>query len=464
MSKASFKHTPLHEGQIRLLTLSRTNGQISCSLTAHSFQKCPAYFALSYVWGPPPPEHEILVNGCTFMIRENLHACLSSLLRRPHELSKEPKIERPPWRPGQARNKAEAKPTKTEISHFWIDQLCIDQTSIAERNAQVTLMDQIYARTTETVVWVGAPTIELKELIVPLRVLGCGDPDLDDICRILTKPYWTRLWIVQEFLLSPLLTIRYGDESYDWDMFESLARDVARVLGGSEYEQKLGRHQDKITFQRAGLFMGLPDAPACLLNDRRSEYPLLKVQGGRGMSMLLNRFAQQECEMLVDKVYALQSLMYPRARIEIDYSLKPEELLYEVVDKLASSEGDDVFEEEQMDVCLAVRRALKVPATKQSSERMARTILQYVVKRLESVGECLSAKEQEIGLSWYLRYLEDPGSIRIPFKYRLNSMERGTYKEFMMEKIVSDMMDRASLAKALKNPAPTVPSRIRNGP
>ena len=39
--------------------------------------------------------------------------------------------------------------------HIWIDALCIDQENISERNAQVSIMDQIYQRAGYVLVWLG---------------------------------------------------------------------------------------------------------------------------------------------------------------------------------------------------------------------------------------------------------------------------------------------------------------------
>jgi hypothetical protein len=38
----------------------------------------------------------------------------------------------------------------------WIDQICIDQKSLAERSAQVKLMGEIYTRAANVLVWLGA--------------------------------------------------------------------------------------------------------------------------------------------------------------------------------------------------------------------------------------------------------------------------------------------------------------------
>ena len=81
--------------------------------------------ALSYTWGPPTPVKKILINGEVFFVRQNLH----------HLLAK-------------ARGAAE-RPL------IWIDQLCIDQDNIKERNEQVSRMRQIYRNADTVFAWLG---------------------------------------------------------------------------------------------------------------------------------------------------------------------------------------------------------------------------------------------------------------------------------------------------------------------
>ncbi|KAN0121834.1 Heterokaryon incompatibility protein (HET) domain containing protein [Hyaloscypha variabilis] len=321
MAASDFKHVLLENKQIRLLTLNKTPGQISCTLTIHDFDECPDYFALSYAWGPPPAEREISLNGHKFMIRENLFNCLLSLLRKPH----------PPPQEVLGSQGNTAATSETENARFWIDQICIDQTNIPERNQQVSMMDQIYICSKETVVWVG--TEEIDEIDFPY------DPILSEIHTLFMQPYWTRLWIVQEILLSKMITVRHGDESYDWDLLESYGKEVARALA---YENP-DRHQDTLAWRRQGLFNGLPTATGCLFNEKSN---VLAEIDGRKLSDLLERFGNSECENPLDKVYALQGLLKLQPRIKIDYSISPETLFYEVVDKIAKEEGDALMEEE----------------------------------------------------------------------------------------------------------------------
>ncbi len=109
--------------------------------------------------------------------------------------------------------------------NFWIDAVCINQKDVAERNSQVPLMAQLYTQAARVLAWFGP--VEEKT-VVGINTLGRihlaveAFPNGDDwlaavpeLCRIdeeselgngawsalyhvLTHPYWSRLWILQE--------------------------------------------------------------------------------------------------------------------------------------------------------------------------------------------------------------------------------------------------------------------------
>jgi hypothetical protein len=84
-----------------------------------------AYEALSYASGDPKDTEEILLNGWSFKVFANLFLALSQL----------------------------RFPEKERL--LWVDQLCINQTDIPERNSSVLLRCDIYRQATSTMVWLG---------------------------------------------------------------------------------------------------------------------------------------------------------------------------------------------------------------------------------------------------------------------------------------------------------------------
>jgi hypothetical protein len=59
---------------------------------------------------------------------------------------------------------------------LWVDAICIDQeqceASTKERNLQVALMGEVYAKASNTIVWLGQGNIFTDELMLHLRLIG----------------------------------------------------------------------------------------------------------------------------------------------------------------------------------------------------------------------------------------------------------------------------------------------------
>lgn len=129
---------------IRLLDIhpGKLGTRIECTLRCVSLDDKPAYDALSYTWGPPSKEIEIIVNGThAVAVRENLFLALQALRKR-----------RARWSQTTA----------------WIDAICINQKDVVEKGEQIPLMGKIYARAACVNVWLGeagdVPSFDLREL------------------------------------------------------------------------------------------------------------------------------------------------------------------------------------------------------------------------------------------------------------------------------------------------------------
>ncbi|KAF2094594.1 HET-domain-containing protein, partial [Rhizodiscina lignyota] len=192
-----FVYQPLSisKKQIRLIRISGSgDGPIEC-LIRHvdldaTTQKWPTYRALSYTWGPATPSFEILINGKTKQVRQNLYNFLRILQR------------------SQACH-----------DELWIDQLCIDQETVTEKNQQVMMLSGIYSSASEVIVWLGLLDSEndttMRYLVKhsrgtynPSGMYGSLESPSDwsniqpAVQRFFAIDYWERLWIVQELLLA----------------------------------------------------------------------------------------------------------------------------------------------------------------------------------------------------------------------------------------------------------------------
>ncbi|KEY73413.1 hypothetical protein S7711_06833 [Stachybotrys chartarum IBT 7711] len=222
-----FVYQPLEARQIRLLELlPGSRGAINCQLRHVSLEDEPHYEALSYYWGTTTQQVKIFVDGLSFFVTQNLHAAL--------------------WR---LRN---ANHPKT----LWVDAICINQSDILEKNIQVALMRIIYRSCHCALVWLGehdsytkvafqaiefmASTyggenynyydwrqIERSErpsFRFPLwsRLLSRPERLLSALAfnSLFTRPWFTRVWVIQEIALSPKAIVLCGAYQILWDLVE----------------------------------------------------------------------------------------------------------------------------------------------------------------------------------------------------------------------------------------------------
>jgi hypothetical protein len=171
-------YSPLHGREIRRLTLqpaSEPQAPLVCSLSTTSLEDSPHYEALSYVWGLETASEHLSLDRSTMSVTANLDVALRHL-RRPTE----PRI-------------------------LWVDALCINQKDLDERAAQVRLMQDIYRKATSVLVWLGAAADSSDTAMASIDRFDRGYWQTYDFqvqfMRILYRPWFTRIWTVQEFVL-----------------------------------------------------------------------------------------------------------------------------------------------------------------------------------------------------------------------------------------------------------------------
>jgi hypothetical protein len=134
--------------------------------------------------------------------------------------------------------------------YYWIDQICIDQNNIAERNSQIRLMTNIYGRATQVSAWLGETILQDAELaatnhltqpdmfVTKKYAISSALRDLearvDGLHYICSRPYWTRMWIVQELMLGRDVEVRCGHVTFKLEdlqgVFEHLRQMAQRNL------------------------------------------------------------------------------------------------------------------------------------------------------------------------------------------------------------------------------------------
>jgi hypothetical protein len=222
MDTHEYQPLPLKGGEkwirlVRLLPGEPIEG-IQCRLLNFSLAETPLFIALSYCWGELKFKRPLLCNGAILHVLSNLYSALQHLRRR----------DRPEW--------------------LWADAICINQRDVQERNSQVLLMRDIYSHARQTTVWLGDSSVnsysamaliprlalvrkqieeagpeEHHRLIakaangyIPNNLPPISDPGYRGIALLLHRPWFSRVWIIQELAVSKLPIVQCGVSSVLW--------------------------------------------------------------------------------------------------------------------------------------------------------------------------------------------------------------------------------------------------------
>jgi hypothetical protein len=179
----------------RLLTFSRTSaGEIICFLEHVQLANLPENTALSYCWGSCDDTRSVFVHGIERQVTRNLYDALERL----HWMQMSQKL--------------------------WIDALCINQEDNQERGHQVQLMKIIYSRAQSVVAWISRSSEDSSQAMAALRRMPvkssrARDTIWEKLEKLFARPYWKRIWIIQELAVATKVKVVCGR---DWVMWEEL--------------------------------------------------------------------------------------------------------------------------------------------------------------------------------------------------------------------------------------------------
>ena len=223
-----------------------------------------SYVALSYTWGSPfppgllprpcasnSPRQMIKCDGKQLPVEDNLHDALLVL--------------------------RDLKPSFP----IWIDALCINQQSDNERNAQVSMMGDIYSRAAAVYVWLGPHDSSSRIAVgvmerlrrafssippeeIPRGSFKFNDPVLyksigidqitivewQAVVNLFSRTWFHRAWIAQEVALSADLLFLCGDSKISKDTLTGFAKWICE-LGWDRHLDQL--RKDKKTQPIGGI-------------------------------------------------------------------------------------------------------------------------------------------------------------------------------------------------------------------
>ena len=220
MGSERHHYLPLGRRHIRLLKASRDDNslpaELRCEYLLAPLDKLPVtYTAISYVWGDPTAVSQIICDDGGYL---SLTTSATDILN--------------------------AIVDARAPGYFWIDQLCINQEDKREKADQVRMMGEIFASANNVIAWLGQPTADsnmaidfavtlfntMKKLasrgivITALSLCqntGCEHPSSKWLAlrKFLKRPWFERLWIVQEIIMaSGEMILLCGNSSIAWDI------------------------------------------------------------------------------------------------------------------------------------------------------------------------------------------------------------------------------------------------------
>lgn len=266
-------YSPLASSQsIRLVALLPNcdyNAPIECTMYEADFASGPKYEALSYVWGAPDSMRKIRLNGEMVSIRENLEAALRQLRPRGTE-------PRTMWVDSICINQSNVEERTEQVKHM--DTIYRNATGVVvwigrESNTSARVFEVFNE-------WRRVRRKGLEELLgsqhflkfpfqpepycpecdgvphaVPAPLVGTyvderhadsisraarspditrqqwkdhHTEDIEALVTLLERPWWRRVWVLQEAILAKKLTLHCGSGYVDWPTFQGVLYTILR--------------------------------------------------------------------------------------------------------------------------------------------------------------------------------------------------------------------------------------------
>ncbi|KAF5658715.1 Heterokaryon incompatibility protein [Fusarium heterosporum] len=236
-----YTYKPVAKSEIRLVTVSSSgeDEKLEASLknVELNHDDPVKYTALSYCWGSSTDQVQIPCDGQFLSVTTALHEALVEIIKfSPHEA-------------------------------LWIDQICINQDDVIEKSEQVSKMNTIYDKAETVLAWLGPASDSTQIAIDFVRKVGdVALPTATDMFRwdsyderheetkleiteeltlekshklglsfdddtswaafseFFDKPWFQRMWTVQEIIQARKAVVVCGSYSLDWEHVSAAAK------------------------------------------------------------------------------------------------------------------------------------------------------------------------------------------------------------------------------------------------
>jgi hypothetical protein len=304
----TFEYPPLSKGHARFLKRTGQATHPMASLESHSLEDPPDYTAISYCWDPMSQKRGMFLCNKDSPLSNKSFAISETVL--------------------EVLNQVNAG----EL--VWIDQICINQGDQDEKLDQIYRMGEIYSKATKVFIWLGPTANEsdvalesmegMLDQVVRLNEATARREDLPlDLAsaintshgqrygHLFSRPWFRRLWTVQEALLARELVIMCGYREVDFELLVALAYQLL-LYGSLDIIQLPGVSTEGMNDAIVGM-LSLHD----LRPQDASVRELMEGFSYHRFRMLVTESRQRLVTMDADRVHALMGVAPQSIRKEM---------------------------------------------------------------------------------------------------------------------------------------------------
>jgi hypothetical protein len=236
------------------------------------------YEAISYTWGTNVCEASISIEGRDLPIPLNLKLALLRVRDDEHE------------------------------RRIWADAVCINMADLMERGHQLSNIRRIFQGAERVLVWLGEEPLTsfplLPFLSSVVKVTQMNDRLFGEMYAtewqalqvLLTHPYFTRIWAVQEIAVARQITVLQGSHSIDWIAFLAAIRN---------FRTRFARHKTEspvhVASQVDRAISFVLNSDECIRRDKHGDKTLPVFC----LEELVFKFSTAEASDRRDRIYAL---------------------------------------------------------------------------------------------------------------------------------------------------------------
>ena len=307
-----YTYDRIEDGFIRLLQIrpaADQNAPLRATLVHEKLVETgesqgPTYEALSYCWGANIFSQKLYFPTGVLNITKDLASALIRLRRIDAERT------------------------------LWVDQCCINQKDGGEKELQVSMMDQIYKNAASTIIWLGEETAHTHQALDVIQIAADrygfqstmegydkfwwpNIPILKDdneeaqmslksmkekkVREIYDRPWFTRIWIVQEVILAKNPVIQIGSFELAWRSFIN----ATAFFRAAQLSPRAPIDNDFLELvERAGTLIDIRWQWGVINEDQ----PTMILENYQHWGIYMSKLRKQSCTNDLDRVYGMLGL------------------------------------------------------------------------------------------------------------------------------------------------------------